>query len=410
MDSGPELAGPITSSQRIVSIDVLRGFAVLGILVMNIQSFAMISVAYMNPTAYGDLQGANYWVWYFCHVLADQKMMTIFSMLFGAGIVVMTSRSEAAGRGSAGVHYRRMGWLLVLGLLHAHLLWYGDILYFYALCGMVAYLFRKMPPWLLLLLGLASVSIASGIAVFSGLSMPTWPQEQIAQFTAESWMPTQETLTSEIEAYRGGWLDQMSHRVPSAFFFETFLLLFAVGWRAGGMMLIGMALFKTRVFSAARSRLFYAVMMVLGGGVGGALIVTGIHRNFAAGWDVKYSFFLGSQYNYWGSIPVALAWVGAVMLACRTAALGPVTRTLAAVGRMALTCYLLQTVICTTIFYGHGLGLFGRLDRVQQLLTVVGVWAFLLVLAPIWLKHFRFGPAEWLWRTLTYMKPQSMRQ
>ena len=130
-------AGPVGETARIDAIDILRGFALLGILVMNVQAFAMPQAAYFNPTAYGDLEGANLYVWLAGRMLADQKFMTIFSMLFGAGIVLMAGRAEARGGSAGRVHYRRMGWLLVIGLLHAHLLWYGDILFIYAVCGMV---------------------------------------------------------------------------------------------------------------------------------------------------------------------------------------------------------------------------------------------------------------------------------
>src|SRR5262249_11213765 len=139
--SPPRNVGAVPQSERIAALDVLRGVAVLGILVMNIQSFAMIGMAYINPNAYGDLTGANFWVWNLSHVFADQKFMTIFSMLFGAGIVLLTSRQEASVGRSAAVHYRRMAILLVFGLIHSYLIWYGDILVAYALCGMVAYLF-----------------------------------------------------------------------------------------------------------------------------------------------------------------------------------------------------------------------------------------------------------------------------
>ena len=220
-----EPAGPVTEAQRIVSLDVLRGFAVLGILVMNIQSFSMIGAAYMNPTAYGDLAGANFGVWYFGHLLVDLKFMTIFSMLFGAGIIVMASRREATGRGSAGLHYRRMGWLLVFGLLHAYLLWYGDILYSYAVCGLLIFLLRKLPPWLLLLIGIGAAAVTSGIEVFSGLTMPLWPQEAVTGFKADAWLPPPEAVDAEVAAYRGNWLEQMSHRAPTAFEFQTFLML-----------------------------------------------------------------------------------------------------------------------------------------------------------------------------------------
>ena len=402
------LLGPITGGERILSLDVLRGFAVLGILVMNIQAFAMIGAAYMNPTAYGDLEGANRSVWYFSHLLADQKFWTIFSMLFGAGILVMTSRREAAGRGSAGVHYRRMGWLLLFGLLHAHLLWYGDILYFYALCGMVAYPLRKLPPWLLVLLGLGSICVTVVMTLLFGWALTAghFPPESVAPH----WAPTPELVEKELAAYRGGWLEQMRMRVPTALFFETFLLVFFVGWRTGGIVLIGMALHKLWVFSAARSRGFYTALVAIGALVGIPVIMYGVRRNVEAGWDVMYSFYFGGLYNFWASLLVALGWVGLIMLVCKTAVLQPLARLLAAVGRMALTNYLMQTIICTTIFYGHGFGKFGYLERTEQLLVVLAVWAVQLAISPLWLRYFRFGPFEWLWRSLTYLKLQPIRR
>lgn len=124
--------GPVAPSERIVSLDVLRGFAVLGILIMNIQSYAMPGAAYFNPMAYGDLTGLNKWVWILSHIFADQKFMTLFSILFGAGIVLMTGKVEARGQRSAGLHYRRTFWLFIIGMMHAYLLWHGDILVTYA--------------------------------------------------------------------------------------------------------------------------------------------------------------------------------------------------------------------------------------------------------------------------------------
>jgi uncharacterized protein len=123
-----------------------------------------------------------------------------------------------------------------------------------------------------------------------------------------------------------------------------------------------------------------------------------------------YSFYLGGLFNYWASILVALGWVGAVMLVCKTEPLRALTKPLAAVGQMALTNYLGQTIICTTIFYGHGFGLFGSVSRVQQILIVAGVLAFGLIVSPIWLRFFRFGPFEWLWRSLTYLRLQPMQR
>ena len=405
---GPIASGPLPQGERIVSLDVLRGFAVLGILVMNIQSFSMPGATYMNPTAYGDLEGANYVVWYVCHLFVDMKFMSIFSMLFGAGILVMTGRAEATGRSPAGVHYRRMAWLLLLGLLHAHLLWYGDILYFYALCGMIAFLFRRFSARSLLVFGLVAVSIPTLFSLGSQWSMEAgfFPPDQAELI----WQPPAEQIDRELADYRGGWLAQMHHRVPTALFFELFLFVFFVAPRAGGLMLLGMALHKWGVFSAARSRGFYAALVGVGALAGLPVIAWGIHQHEAHNWAASYSFNLGGLFNYWASMLVALGWVGAVMLACKSTALRAVTRTFASVGQMALTNYLGQTIICTTIFYGHGFGLFGSVSRVQQILIVAAVLAFQLAVSPIWLKFFRFGPFEWLWRSLTYMRVQPMRR
>src|SRR5580692_13159976 len=160
---------PVGEKERIVSIDVLRGFALLGILPMNIQYFSMISAAYSNPTAYGSMTGANYWVWLLCHVFADEKFMTIFSMLFGVGILLMTSRIEAVGKPSAGRHYRRMGWLIAFGLAHAYLLWSGDILVTYGMCGLLVYLCRRIRPRTLLIMGVLAIAVASASMTAYGL-------------------------------------------------------------------------------------------------------------------------------------------------------------------------------------------------------------------------------------------------
>ena len=135
------LNSPIEISDRIASLDVLRGFAVLGILVMNIQAFAMPMAAYFNPTAYGDLSGVNFFTWLVSYLFVDQKFLSMFSLLFGAGICLFADRVEARSGRSAGLHYRRMFWLLLFGLVHAYFLWSGDILVTYALCGSVLFFF-----------------------------------------------------------------------------------------------------------------------------------------------------------------------------------------------------------------------------------------------------------------------------
>jgi len=403
-------AQPIGEKERIVSIDVLRGFALLGILPMNIQYFSMISTAYTNPKAYGDLHGANYLVWLVCHVLADEKFMTIFSMLFGAGIVLMTSHVEAAGKRPAPLHYRRMAWLILFGLLHGFLLWSGDILFSYGSCGLVAYLFRKMPPRRMLVAGLAIMCVACISLTAYGKASEHWSRTQLEQAREDLWMPTPEGVAKELAGYRGSWTQQMKFRVSDSLEMDTSFFVFFTFWRVCGLMLIGMALFKLSVFGAGRAPSLYWRMIAIAVFVGIPMTLYGTYRDFAGGWDFRYSFFYGAQFNYWASIPVSLGWVGAVMLACRSAALVPLMGRLAAVGRMAFSNYILHTVICTTLFYGHGFGLFGKVERVWQFAIVLVIWAFQLIVSPMWLRYFLFGPLEWVWRSLTYWQREPFRR
>jgi uncharacterized protein len=405
-----DMARPVAEKERIVSIDVLRGFALLGILPMNIQYFSMIAAAYLNPTAYGDLTGANYWVWLLSHVLADEKFMTIFSMLFGAGILLMTSRIEATGKSAAVLHYRRMGWLILFGLAHAYLLWSGDILVAYGMCGLLVYLFRKLRPRTLLVMGVLTIAVASASMTAYGVWSRHWSGAEVKMAREQLWMPTTAQAANEVSGYRSNWSAQMKFRVPDAVQMETVFFVGFTFWRAAGLMLVGMALFKLGVFGAKRAASLYWIMIAVGACIGIPVTIYGTYREFAVGWDFRYSFFFGAQYNYWASLLVSMGWVGAVMLACRTAALLPLVRRLAAVGRMAFTNYIMHTVICTTIFYGHGFGLFGKVERVWQFAIVLAVWALQLVVSPIWLRYFLFGPLEWLWRSLTYLQWEPIRR
>lgn len=399
---------PVPDRERIVSLDVLRGFAVLGILAMNIWAFAMPSSAYAVPTTYGDLDGLDLWVYRVTHVLADLKFMAIFSMLFGAGIVLLTERRESRGESAKGLHYKRMGWLAVFGLAHGYLLWYGDILVLYAVCGLWVYLFRRARPSRLIFGGVALLAVGMVIGYVMDAVMGRLPSEQLAEFSAMM-HPTGEQIQAELDAYRGGWLDQMSTRAAATFGFQTFGLLFFGLWRAGGLMLLGAGLYKTGFLSAAKPTTTYQAFVGLAALLGIPIIVVGMQYNFATGWPFP-GVFQGTQFNYVGSLLVALGWVSVIMLLCQSERLPWLTRSLAATGKMAFTNYIVQTVICTTIFYGHGFGLYGSVDRTGQLLIVVSIWVFQLVVSPIWLRHFRFGPLEWLWRSLVYGERQPMRR
>jgi uncharacterized protein len=189
----------------------------------------------------------------------------------------------------------------------------------------------------------------------------------------------------------------------------TVIFVLVMAWKTIANMLLGMALFKWGVFSADRSRRFYVNMMIAGFAIGLPVVAIGVWRNVASGWDVRYSFFAGSQYNYWGAVAVDFGWIGLVMLTYQSGRLRGLTGRLATIGRTAFSQYILQTLICTTIFYGHGFGLFGHIDRVGQILIVMAIWIVQLAIAPLWLRYFAFGPLEWLWRSLSYWRRMPMR-
>ena len=224
----------------------------------------------------------------------------------------------------------------------------------------------------------------------------------------EMWAPTAEEVESIRGAMRGSWLEQYQLRVDD--WSEMFGFIMVFGWRVLSCMLLGMALFARDVFSATRSRRFYTALVVVGFGIGLPLSAFGIYDQVAYDWDMVRCMGVGSLFNYFGSLFAAFGWIGVVMLVCQAGALPELRRRLGAVGQMAFTNYIMHSVICTTIYNGHGFGLFGSVDRVwQQLLSVV-IFAVQLWYSPLWLERFRFGPLEWLWRSLTYWQRQPFRR
>ena len=373
-------------------------------LAVHIPLFAFPSVARWNPTAYGDFTGLNWWAWLVTSLLADGKFITIFAMLLGASIVMLASDASARGVAAWRTHMRRMAALLVLGLLHAYLLWFGDMLVPLALSGAVAFFARKLSPGKLLVLGGVAFATAFVIAVALTWSTAQSDPAALAAWKAQ-WAPRAEVIQLEIAQYRGGWTQQMAQRVPAALENEIVTFLTRLLWQMTGLMIMGMGLFKLDVLSATRSRAFYLRMATIGFGAGMLLNAFGLWRSSATKWDVLDFVLVSEQLHYWGNLLVALGWVALVMLLCQR---GWTFRSLAAIGRMALSNYLLQSVICTTIFYGHGFGLFGRVDRTGQLAIVVGIWAFQLLASSVWLRYFAVGPVEWLTRWVVFKRRPSL--
>lgn len=400
---------PIATSQRFLSLDILRGFAICGILLINIQSFAMPGAAYLNPMAYGDMAGINGWVWKLSYIFGDSKFMAIFSILYGAGIVLVTKKAENRTGRSAGLHYRRTFWLLVIGLIHAHIIWAGDILVAYALCALFVYFFRNLKARTLLIIGVLFISVHTILYLFFGLSVGFWPPEQLEGAIAE-WQPAQKALQAEIEAMTGSWGEQIQKNSASAVMLETMVFFILFLWRAGGLMMVGMAFYKWGVLTAQRSAGFYKKGWLLGWGIGFPIVIYGVIEQYDAGWAYEYSMFLGPQWNYWGSLGVSFGYICMIMLFAKSNYLKWLQDRLAALGQMALTNYISQSIICSFIFFGIGFGLFGELERSSQMLVVAGVWIVQLLWSRPWLNAFKFGPLEWVWRSLTYMKKQPMKK
>ena len=400
---------PTQTANRIVSLDILRGFAILGILIMNMISFSMVPANYTNPMAEGPLNGPDEIAFMFSQLFANQKFMSLFSILFGAGVVLMTGRMEQLGKSPAARHYFRNFWLLLIGLFHAHAIWYGDILVQYSLCAIWVYLFRKKSPRTLFIWAGVFFFINMAISLFFGLSMDSWPEEELAGLCA-GWTPSAEAIAAEVNAYRGSWFDQQPYRSNMAIALETFIFLIDLGWHITAMMLIGMGLFKSGVLSAERSNSFYKKMIGIGITIGLVLGIIGLIQNYKHDWSCEFSFFIGSEFNLLGSLPMALGYIGLIMLLCKSNLKSIMQKWLAPVGQMALTNYLMQSVIATLIFYGHGFGLFASVGRANQWFFILGIWFFQILWSRLWLQHFRYGPFEWLWRSLTYWKIQPIKK
>lgn len=404
--------------QRIVAIDALRGFALLGILLMNISSYALPSIAYFNPTVYGGDELWNRLVFSLSHILADQKMMALFSMLFGASVMLVTGKMEKQGQSPLKFHYVRNFWLLIIGLIHSIFIWDGDILVVYALCSFALYWLRRLPPQWQLGLGLFVFFVPSFLSV--GISS-VLPHLETAdwRYLESYWQPTATAVTAEIERYRGSYAGQVAHRLEkdsAATPYTTgqglleMSLLVEFFSRALGMMLVGMAFYTWGILTAQRSNTFYRHMALWGFGVGLPLTFISLYQYNAHNWDAFYSLFTGRIPNHIATPFVASGYLALVMLWSRSGFLADLHGRLAAVGRMALTNYIGQSLIATFIFYGFGLGLFGAVSRVQLWLIVLLIWGGQTFFSTWWLRHFRYGPLEWVWRCLSYWRWQPIHK
>lgn len=404
--------------QRHISLDAMRGFAVMGILAMNIIGFAMPEWAYITPVAYGTETLADQMAWGFSFIFIDGKMRGLFSLLFGASMMLVIDRATAKGESAAHVHYRRMGWLAVFGLAHYFFIWFGDILFLYAIVGMIAFRFRDWPSERLMKVAL--IVFAVGLVVwglqFGGLqawqflaTRPDASADMLRQYREMMDSPDFAfNIAPDLALHRGSYAEIVADKLND-WSAPISTVLMSVG-ETLPLMMIGMAMHKngfiTGNWEAADYRRWAMRLVPIG------LLLTAALAAwmFAADFDRVTSL---AVFFFWGAIPRMMLTIGYAAVLIRL--IGhyrhhPMLARVAAAGRSAFSNYLGTSIVMTTIFYGYGFGLFGDVGRVGVWVFVIGAWAVMLIWSKPWLMKFHYGPLEWLWRSLARGKMQLMRR
>lgn len=404
---------------RIVTLDIVRGVAVMGILAMNIVAFAMPFQAYMNPYAYGLESGADLASWAFNFLFIDGKMRGLFSFLFGAGILLVSERAVASGASAAAMHFRRMIWLLIFGLLHFYFIWFGDILSGYAIVGMVAWLFRHKAPRGLMIWGIALILFQ--FALFALFSLSFYAASQAASAPGasadaiEAWRamsvdfatPQGADLANKLALFRGSLAGIAEHQLTVSLM-DPLIGVFLFGWETLGYMLFGTAALKTGFLTGAWDDARYRRVVLIGFGITIPVYAALAWVLLADGFSVEGIF----AFSMAATVPVrpimVVAIAALIVLATRRG--GALVERIAAAGRAAFTNYLGTSILMTALFYGWGAGYYGYLSRIELWLVVIAMWALMLVWSKPWLDRFRYGPLEWLWRSLTKGTFQPMRR
>lgn len=394
----------IKTTSRIALLDVVRGMAVLGILLMNIRLFSEPAAAYFNPLAYGNHIGPNKIWWAFQHLFADQKFMAIFSMLFGASTAIICDGLARRGEPVSTTYAKRIFGLLIMGLLHAYLLWSGDILVLYALGAVIPFLARNWRWQWIAAAGLGFLVLGTLSSLGAYYSISNAPPSILAGIVEEFWLPTDAALAAEVAAFQGSYTEHLSYRVRDAFSMQTEIFLSWGIWRIGGTMLLGLALYRQGFLKGAASARVYGLTALVSLPVGWFLVAQGLKSNESDGWTFPYSFFMAINWNYWGSVLVAVGYIALVGYLLTATKFRTGFTVLSNIGRAALSNYLFQTVACITIFYGFGGGLFGRLERYETALVVITVWVVQIALSTYWFRTHNKGPIEYVWHKFTYAR------
>lgn len=370
-------SGPISRAERITSLDLIRGFAILGILPMNALYFGLEPAGYFNVSADGVAQPLDWVLGVLTMIFVDQKMMALFSLLFGVGVVVFADRAEAKGRRVIGLSLWRFALLFLIGLAHTAV-WDGDVLLLYAVCAPMVLALRRLPARVLGGIGV--------VLALLGTVLAPWFQTMVGADGAELgeyWLVGRGDLSVEV---------------------ETWFVINGVG-RALGLMLIGVALFRLDIVQGQRSADFYRRLAVWGVGLGTAVTAAGLAFRVVTDWSADHAL-TGSIPTGLGTIPMALGYMALAILWNRGSS--PHLERFRNAGRMALTNYLTQTAFGLVV-----LGwLLADVDVTRTMIAVwiLGVWALQLWWSTVWLDRFRYGPVEWAWRCATYRTWQPIRR
>ncbi len=398
-------AAPIEQQNRYLSLDFIRGLAIFSILIINIQAFGNLFASIFNPTVNGDFSGVNLGTWFFTHIFTEQKFYTIFTMLFGAGVIVMAERASARGLSAARIHYRRSLLLILFGFTHGFFIWYGDILSTYGIYALLVYLLWRKSPRTLMITGLSLILLVALMMVGGSYYIP---EEMLAEMQ-QNFIPGQDIIDKEVVGYLGDWSQNFAQRVEMMKMMLPIILF--TGFRIAGGMLIGMALYKWGIINGQKSTAFYKKLVYFCFLPGIAIVAFGAYKLYLFGFqDAKITQMQLGHFNFLGSVLMAIGYIGLFNLIFLSGGFNWLKKKLQAVGQMAFSNYIAQSLICTTIFYGFGFGLFNSLSRFELFLVVIPVLVLQLIWSEWWLVRFHYGPLEWLWRSLTYFKSQPFKR
>ena len=402
------------TGERIATLDIVRGVAVLGILAMNIVAFADVPAAYFNPLAQTvPVRTADLLTYAVNFLLFDGKMRGLFSFLFGASLLLLSEKMPL------GLVHRRLFWLLVFGALHFFLIWWGDILVGYALVGFVALAFRNAQPRALIIAAL--VLIAIQCALYGGMtSYALSLQEPILagtatpnqltswdQLTRDTIMPSTAYRAEAIALYQGSWPALVHHQLTEKPFFPL-AGVFAMGWETLGYMLLGMAALKSGLLTGAWDNRHYRRWALVCLAISLPVYLVALRFLFRSEWAGPAVFLWAFAVPALVRPILVTAYACLIILATRRG--GALVDRIAAAGRAAFSNYLGTSIAMTGLFYGWGLGLFAKLGRAELALVVLAAWGLMLLWSKPWLERFRYGPLEWAWRSLTLWRLQPLRR